>query len=170
MIRLANALLPRSSRSPLCVFFRCWSVMGNLYGARGQFRWLQRCLFEEWAASVNTVKNASTLQMISARGDVWGWYFSSAVFPRCVCDVGGGRTLGSFPLLLAVWGLCCLPTPFSYPCSCTCVCLWVSKPARTTLWTNTSAFFFLGSAQWAKTFPQCLFLFTVHNLNKIPLL
>lgn len=46
---------------PPCVFFRCWSVMGNLYGARGQFRWLQQSLFEGCAASVKHCKSTPPL-------------------------------------------------------------------------------------------------------------
>lgn len=44
-----------------CVFFKCWPVMGNLYGARGQFRWLQQCLFEACAASMNHSKSTPPL-------------------------------------------------------------------------------------------------------------
>jgi len=61
VIRLANALLHLFPSSPLCVFFRCWPVMGNLYGARGQFKLLQQCGLEKRGARVNIVNNASTL-------------------------------------------------------------------------------------------------------------
>lgn len=42
------------------------------------------------------------------------------LFSWNVCDVGGRGVQGSFPLLPAAWGLCCLLKPFSYPCTCTC--------------------------------------------------
>lgn len=61
MIRPASALLLLLPSSPLCVFFRCWFVMGNLYSARGQFKLLHQCGSEERADWVNTVNNASTL-------------------------------------------------------------------------------------------------------------
>lgn len=104
-----------SSRSPLCVLFRCWPVMGNLYGARGQFRWLQQCGFEEWAARVNIVHSLNDFSTRRCEEMV----FFIGYFPE-TC-LRGEELEKVFSLLLAASCSCYLLKSLRYPCTCTCV-------------------------------------------------
>lgn len=94
-----------SPSSPPCVFFRCWPVMGNLYGARGQFKLLQQCGLEKRAGWVNIVNNSCSLHEFQQGEEAKQWCFSSVIFS----DWGDGEKRGALGSCLSMLKTGCFP-------------------------------------------------------------
>lgn len=90
--------------------------MGNLYGARGQFKLLQQCGFEKRAARVNIVNNASTLNEFQQEEFCGDGVFHQ-LFSQTICDVQRGAQFSSLAFAVHV----VFRKSSCNPCTSTCV-------------------------------------------------